>query len=183
MMRNVDSLHNKICGGKVVKKTIAIIVLVIISLIGLYSCIDQEKTNNNQKDLNDRQEEKNNKIGENTKMKIKISNGIYEIIYLLNDSQASKTLYAQLPLDVDVENYGDNEKIFYPPKSLDVNQTPLLESGGEGTLGYFAPWDDVVMYYGSCGSYNGLYVLGEAISGSEYIRDLSGNLHIEKEGN
>lgn len=166
------------------KKNIMIIVLMIISLIGLYGCIDQEKTNNNQKDLKDRQDEKNNnKIGENTRMKIKISNGINEIIYLLNDSQASKTLYAQLPLDVDVENYGDNEKIFYPPKSLDVNQTPLLESGSEGTLGYFAPWGDVVMYYGSCGSYNGLYVLGEAISGSEHIKDLSGNLHIVKEGN
>ena len=36
----------------------------------------------------------------------------------LNGSQAAKDLCAQLPLDIEVENYSTNEKIFYPPKKL-----------------------------------------------------------------
>lgn len=160
------------------KNYIIMTALVVISLVGLYCHVHHEKT----KDLSSEQEEMiDKKDGENKEMKIKISNGEYEIIYLLNDSQASQTLYAQLPLNIKVENYGSNEKIFYPPEALNTNQTPLLQHGGEGTLGYFAPWDDVVMFYGPCRSYSGLYVLGEAISGGTYIKNLSGNIQIEKE--
>lgn len=180
---------NNIKGMIMKKSNILFIALAIISLVVLFSFLNREKTNDNQKEINDRQEdvagiqeEKNdNKEGEDIQMKIKISNREYEMVYLLNDSQASKTLYEQLPLDINVENYGSNEKIFYPPEALDTNQTPLLQHGGEGTLGYFAPWGDVVMYYGACSSYNGLYVLGEAVSGSEYTKNLSGNIHVEKE--
>ena len=113
-------------------------------------------------------------------MKIKIMNNEYKIIFLLNNSKASKTLYEQLPLELDIENYSHNEKIFYPPQSLDTTETPLLEKGNIGTLGYFSPWGDVVMYYGKCSSYNGLYVLGEAIEGNEYIKELSGKIIIDK---
>lgn len=112
-------------------------------------------------------------------MQIKVSNGTYEIIFQLNDSGASKSLYAQLPMDIAVENYGGNEKIFYP-EPLNTENTPLLESGSLGTLAYFAPWADVIMYYGECGSYSGLYLLGEAISGAEDIPKLTGILHLEK---
>ena len=113
-------------------------------------------------------------------MKIKISNNEYTITYLLNESLASQSLYQQLPLDIQVENYGDNEKIFYPPIPLDTTNTPLLINGQVGTLGYFAPWGDVVMYYGECEAYSGLYILGESIEGSEQIVNLRGNLHIER---
>ena len=115
-------------------------------------------------------------------MKIKVSNQMSEIIYLLKDNTASQTLYQQLPLDITVENYGNNEKIFYPLKPLDTTDTPLLQEGGKGTLAYFALWDDVVMYYGESHAYSELYILGEAIEGSDYIQELSGQLHIERVG-
>lgn len=50
--------------------------------------------------------------------------------------------------------------------------------GPAGTLAYFAPWGDVVMYYSSCGPYGGLYELGHAVSGGEQIKNLSGTLQI-----
>lgn len=112
-------------------------------------------------------------------MQMTVSDGTHEVIFQLNDSNASKSLYAQLPLEIAVENYGGNEKIFYP-QPLDTSNTPLLQSGSVGTLAYFAPWDDVVMYYSECGAYSGLYVLGEAVSGAEYISQLSGTLHLNK---
>ncbi len=102
------------------------------------------------------------------------------IIFELNDSQAAKDLFAQLPLQIDVENYSSNEKIFYPPKKLKTANTPLVKSAQSGTLAYYAPWGDVVMFYGRFGSASGLYELGDAVQGAEHIKDLSGSLQIGK---
>ncbi len=50
---------------------------------------------------------------------------------------------------------------------------------GAGGLAYFAPWGNVVMYYGDFGPYSGLYELGKAASGSEAIGELSGEIFVE----
>lgn len=47
-----------------------------------------------------------------------------KIVFQLNGSSAAESLYNQLPLTVQVENYSDNEKIFYPPDELDTSGTP-----------------------------------------------------------
>lgn len=39
---------------------------------------------------------------------IKVTDGTNEIVFKLNDSSASKSLYEQLPLTLDVENYSPN---------------------------------------------------------------------------
>ena len=101
-------------------------------------------------------------------------------VFELNNSPAARDLYAQLPLSITVENYSNNEKIFYPPEKLNTSDTPMADGGRVGTLAYYAPWGDVVMFYGDFGSAAGLYELGHAISGSEYIRGMSGTIQIEK---
>jgi hypothetical protein len=112
-------------------------------------------------------------------MKINVKASGNTTVFKLNDSRAAKELYAQLPLRITVENYSNNEKIFYPPKKLNTTDTPQADAQA-GTLAYYAPWADVVMFYGSFGSAAGLYELGHAISGSEYIRGMSGTIQIEK---
>ena len=62
-------------------------------------------------------------------MRIKVSDGTHTIIYLLNDSPSAKSLYGMLPLDIEVENYGSNEKIFYPEETIDTADG--IEGGGE----------------------------------------------------
>ena len=69
---------------------------------------------------------------------IRITDGDVEVVFALNDSAAAQALYAQLPLTLPVEDYGGNEKIFYPPEELDVQDAPLAE-GPAGTLAYYAP--------------------------------------------
>jgi hypothetical protein len=101
-------------------------------------------------------------------------------VFELNNSPAAKDLYAQLPLSITVENYSDNEKIFYPPKKLNTTDTPLADGGRAGTLAYYAPWGDVVMFYRGFSSAPGLYELGHVTSGSEYIPEMSGSIQIEK---
>lgn len=100
------------------------------------------------------------------------------VIFELNHSQAARDFYAQLPLRLKVENYGNEEKIFYPPKKLRTADTPSADPQA-GTLAYYAPWGDVVMSYGPFGSAAGLYELGRAKSGSEHIQGLSGTIEIE----
>jgi hypothetical protein len=116
-----------------------------------------------------------------TTMQITVKANGKTIVFELNDSQASKDLYAQLPLDIEVENYSSNEKIYYPPKKLATSNTPLVKAAKAGTLAYYAPWGDVVMFFGPFGSASGLYELGKAVQGSEHIPSLSGTLRIEVE--
>lgn len=100
-------------------------------------------------------------------------------VFELNGSPAAKDLYAQLPLRITVENYGNNEKIFYPPKKLATTGTPKADAR-TGTLAYYAPWGNVVMFYGDFGAAAGLFELGHAISGKAYIKEISGTIEIKK---
>ncbi len=112
-------------------------------------------------------------------MKINVKANDKTTVFELNNSSAAKDLYAQLPLSISVENYSKNEKIFYPPEKLNTADTPQADAQ-PGTLAYYAPWGDVVMFYGSFGTAAELYELGHAISGSEYIQGMSGTIQIEK---
>ena len=110
-------------------------------------------------------------------LKISVSDGAHSIVYELNDSPSAKSLYGMLPLDIEVENYGHNEKIFYPPQTVDTSDG--VEGSGEaGGLALFSPWGNVVMFYDSFGSYPGLYILGQAVEGTEQISGLSGMIHV-----
>ena len=99
-------------------------------------------------------------------------------VFRLNDSTAARELYAQLPLSISVEDYSHNEKIFYPPKKLNTSGTPKANATA-GTLAYYAPWGDVVMFYKDFGSAPGLHELGQAVSGDEFIQGMSGTIRIE----
>lgn len=116
--------------------------------------------------------------GEN--MKISVSDGKNKIVYELNASGQSKSLYNQLPLKVQIENYSTNEKIFYPKEKLPL-KNGIEGSGDSGTLAYFSPWGNVVLFYGKFSEYPGLFILGKAVSGTENIKNLSGIVSVESE--
>lgn len=96
----------------------------------------------------------------------------------LNDSNAAKMLYEQLPLSIGVQKFSNNEKIFYPPEKLDTNGAPLAR-GGAGTLAYYEPWGNVVMFYGDFRSNGNLLEPGRSVEGGEAIGNMSGTLQIE----
>ena len=112
-------------------------------------------------------------------MKIRVSDGTHAIVYQLNDSGPAASLDGMLPLEAEVENYGRNEKIFYPAQAVETADG--VEGGGEaGGLALFSPWGNVVMYYGSFNSYPGLYILGEAVEGIDQVKELSGTIRVER---
>lgn len=116
-------------------------------------------------------------IKEEQKMRIRVEGNGKTIVYELNNSQAAKELYEQLPLTMEVENFSTNEKVFYPPQKLGIAGTPLAE-GGKGTLAYYEPWGDVVMFYAPFEKGDSLYELGKAVSGENDIETLPGTAEI-----
>lgn len=113
----------------------------------------------------------------NRRIEVTGNNGT--VVFELNDSEAADDLWAQLPLNVAVENFSNNEKIFYPENDLRTSNTPLAE-GGAGTLAYYMPWGNVVMFYGTFNPNSSLYGLGRAVRGADLISSFSGTLRIEK---
>lgn len=113
--------------------------------------------------------------------KIAVSSNKYTVVFRLNNSSAAKDLLKQLPLTLKVENFSDNEKIFYSPKGLDIKGTPKSK-GKKSSLAYYKPWDDVVMFYGAASPASGLYELGTVISGGNHISKLSGRITIRRAG-
>ena len=110
-------------------------------------------------------------------MRIQVQAGENGIVFQINDSTGARSLYEQLPLTVENEDFSNNEKTFYPPEKLDVSDTPLTD-GSVGTLAYYEPWGDVVLFYGSYQPNGSLYELGKAVSGQEYIGEISGVMEI-----
>lgn len=129
---------------------------------------DQEQSSTAEKDGHDDQGQQ---------ILIKSSNG-QSVVFKLNDSPAARSLYDQLPLSVQIDDYSDNEKIFYPPEKLDTGSTPQA-GGGAGTLAYYEPWGDVVIFYGEFNESGSLYGIGDAVSGRDQIKNLSGDIKIE----
>ena len=117
-----------------------------------------------------------------SKQVIRISDGKNAVTFQLNNSKAAKDLYNQLPLTIQVQNYSTNEKIFYPAAALDTNNAPEA-SGKVGSLAYYEPWGNVVMFYKPFSPSPGgrLYELGQAVSGSGDIQNLTGTIAVSKE--
>lgn len=109
--------------------------------------------------------------------RISVQFGGNVVIYELNDGTAAASLYEQLPLTIEVEDFSTNEKIFYPPQELDTGDSPLAQAGA-GTLAYYAPWGDVVMFYGDYNENPSLYELGQVISGGELVSQMSGTITV-----
>lgn len=102
----------------------------------------------------------------------------HQVTIALNDSSAAQDLVDQNPSEVRIENYSNDEKTFYPDKKLSLANTPHAHAV-VGTLGYFAPWGDVCLFYRNFGSDAGLYELGMTVSGQDQISKLSGTTKLE----
>ena len=78
----------------------------------------------------------------------------------LADSAAARDLLAQLPLDVPMTNHGGVEKTGRLPLPLSLEGQPEGADPDVGDIGYYAPGQDLVLYYGDQSYYRGIVVLG-----------------------
>jgi hypothetical protein len=93
-------------------------------------------------------------------MNISITVGDQRFTALLDDSAASRDLLSQLPVTVRMSDHGGVEKTGRLPGPLSLEGQPDVGDPAIGDIGYYAPGQDLVLYYGNQSAYPGIVVLG-----------------------
>lgn len=111
-------------------------------------------------------------------MKIRFTDGNNEVIVTLNDSQLSKSLVEQLPFTFELTDYAHNEKNGTVPHSLTTDKAYEAECP-RGSLGYFAPWQKLCLYFDTAPPYPEQYILGTIEDNPDNIKKLGTNVTVE----
>ena len=107
-------------------------------------------------DRNDRSDESEKE----DRMRIQITIGGQRFGATLGESAAARDLIAQLPVTVDMIDHGGVEKTGPLPSPLSLDGQPDGADPDVGDLGYYAPGNDLVLYYGDQSYFPGIVVLG-----------------------
>ncbi len=105
-------------------------------------------------------------------VKIKLSFRNEEVIATMYDNPTSRDLLEQLPLTITFEDYVGLEKIGYPPNALTTEGAPSGTDPEMGDLALYAPWGNLVIYYGDNNYANGIVILGHIESGVEKFAEM-----------
>lgn len=110
-------------------------------------------------------------------MRIEITIGDERFQATLDDSAASRDLVAQLPVTLEMADHGSVEKTGALPSPLSLDGQPAGADPDVGDIGYYAPGNDLVLYYGDQSYYNGIVVLGHMDGdAAERIADMDGSI-------
>src|SRR4051812_331854 len=110
-------------------------------------------------------------------MRITITIGEQRFQAALFDSPAAEDLVAQLPVTLRMTDHGGVEKTGALPSPLSLEGRPEGADPDIGDLGYYAPGNDLVLYYGDQGYYPGIVVLGRLDgSAAERISTMNGSV-------
>ena len=97
---------------------------------------------------------------ENSNNQIRIRIGEQRFTATLDDSAAARDLLGQLPVTLDMVDHGGVEKTGPLPAPLSLDGQPEGADPAVGDLGYYAPGNDLVLYYGDQSYYPGIVVVG-----------------------
>ena len=93
-------------------------------------------------------------------MNIQITIGEQRFRATLTDSAAARDLVAQLPVTIDMIDHGGVEKTGPLPVTALPRGPPEGADPDVGDLGYYAPGNDLVLYYGDQSYFPGIVILG-----------------------
>jgi hypothetical protein len=112
-------------------------------------------------------------------MNIHITIGDQHFQATLDDSAATRDLAAQLPLTVEMSEHGGVEKTGALPAPLSLDGQPAGADPDVGDVGYYAPGNDLVLYYGDQSYYDGIVVLGRMHDdAAERIANMDGSIEV-----
>jgi len=103
---------------------------------------------------------------EESAVQIRITVGEHTFSADLQESAASRDLLAQLPTILQMRDHGGVEKTGRLPDPLSLDGQPSGADPDVGDVGYYAPGNDLVLYYGDQSYYNGIVVLGRMEDGA-----------------
>ncbi|KGN40432.1 hypothetical protein N801_08360 [Knoellia aerolata DSM 18566] len=93
-------------------------------------------------------------------MRIQISIGGERLTATLSEGAAVRDLVAQLPVTVYMVDHGQFEKTGRLPSPLSREGQPDGADPDVGDVGYYAPGNDLVLYYGDQSYFPGIVILG-----------------------
>jgi len=102
-------------------------------------------------------------------MKIALRIGDTVITATLNDNKTTQAFTALLPLTLTLEDYAGTEKISDLPKRLSTEDAPSGSEPSIGDITYYAPWDNLAIFYRDFGYSTGLVILGKIDSGVQAL--------------
>jgi hypothetical protein len=109
------------------------------------------------------------------RMNIQITIGDQTFAAALQDSPAARDLIALLPVTVEMTDHGGVEKTGPLPRPLSLEGQPEGAAPDVGDVGYYAPGNDLVLYYGDQSYFPGIVVLGRMNGdAAERIADMDG---------
>lgn len=110
-------------------------------------------------------------------MNIHITIGDQTFGATLLDSPAARDLLAQLPVSVEMIDHGGVEKTGPLPSPLSLEGQPEGADPDVGDVGYYAPGNNLVLYYGDQSYFPGIVVLGRANGdAAERIAEMDGSV-------
>jgi hypothetical protein len=110
-------------------------------------------------------------------MRITITIGEQRFEATLADSAAARDLVDQLPVTITMRDHGAVEKTGPLPAPLSLDGQPDGADPDVGDVGYYAPGNDFVLYYGDQSYYAGIVILGHLEDGAaERIAALDGSI-------
>jgi hypothetical protein len=110
-------------------------------------------------------------------MQVRITIGEHRITATLQDSAAADDLLSQLPVTLDMTDHGGVEKTGSLPSRLSLDGQPEGADPRAGDLGYYAPGNDLVLYYGDQSYFPGIVVLGRLDGdAAEQVAELDGTI-------
>ena len=111
------------------------------------------------------------------RMHIQITIGDHSFGATLKDSAAARDLVAQLPVTVEMTDHGGVEKTGHLPDSLSLEGQPEGADPDAGDVGYYAPGNDLVLYYRDQTYFPGIVVLGRMDGdAAEQIANIDGSV-------
>jgi len=108
-------------------------------------------------------------------MRIQITVGEQRFRATVADNATGRDLLDQLPVTVDMVDHGAVEKTGPLPSPLSLQGAPEGADPDVGDIGYYAPGNDLVLYYGDQSYYPGIVIVGRLHGdAAERIADLEG---------
>ena len=111
-------------------------------------------------------------------VRLKLSSGEVELTATLRDTEAARGLLEQLPLMLTMRDHGGVEKTGPLPRALSIADEPDGADPAVADLGYYAPSNDLVLYYGNQSYYDGIVILGRLQGSLDRLHEIDHDLTV-----
>lgn len=112
---------------------------------------------------------------EETAMRLTMTVDGQEVSITLLDNPTARSLWDQLPLTLEFEDFNSTEKIAYPPEDLSQEGAPNTYDPSAGDVTVYGPWGNIAIFYEDFGNSTGLIPVGHIDTGLEALSGQDGD--------